>query len=54
MNSNKVEKENENNKTAIFEKLRESIMSEEVVSEGVEDLSRNVESLDDAVKLVGK
>ena len=31
-----------------------SIMSEEVDSEGVEDLSRNVNSLDDAVKQVGR
>ena len=52
MNSNEVEKEKEN--IEIFEKLMESIMSEEVVTEAVEDLSRNVDSLDDAVKLVGK
>ena len=45
MNSNEVEKEKENNKTAIFEKLMESMISEEVVSEGLEDLSRNVEVL---------
>ena len=32
----------------------ESIMSEEVVSEKVEELSRNVDNLDDAVKLVEK
>ena len=54
MNSNKVGKQKENNKTAIFEKLVESIMSEEVVSEEMEDLSRNVDSPDDVVKLVGK
>ena len=32
----------------------ESIMSEEVDSEDLEDLSRNVDSPDDAVKLVGR
>ena len=32
----------------------ESIMSEEVDSEGIEDLSRNVDSPDDAAKLVGR
>ena len=54
MSSNNAEIEKENNKTATFEKLIESIMSVEVYSEGVEDLSRNVDGLDDAVKLVGK
>ena len=54
MNSNEAEKEKENNKTTIFEKLMESIMSEEVESEGIEDISRNVNNFDDAVKLVGR
>ena len=54
MNSNEAEKEKENNKTTIFEKLMESIMSEEVESEGIEDMSRNVNNFDDAVKLVGR
>ena len=54
MNSNEAEREKENNKTAIFEKLMEPIMSEEVECEGIEDLSRNVNSFDDAVKLVGR
>ena len=40
--SYKAEKEKENNKIAIFEKLIKSIMSEEVRGEGIEDLSRNV------------
>ena len=31
-----------------------SIVSEEVDSEGIEDLSRNVDSPDDAAKLVGR
>ena len=52
MNSNETGKAKQNNKTVIFEKLMESIMSEEVDSEGVEDLSRNVDSPDDAVKMV--
>ena len=38
----------------MLEKLMESIVSEEVDSEGIEDLSRNVDSPDDAAKLVGK
>ena len=54
MNSNEVGKAKQNNKTVTFEKLMESIMSEEVDSEGVEDLSRNVDSPDDAVKLIGR
>ena len=52
MNSNEAIKEKQDNKIAIFEKLMKSIMSEDVDSEGVEDFSRNVNSLDDAVKLV--
>ena len=45
---------NNNNKTAILEKLMESIMTKEVDSEGIEDLSRNVDCSDDAAKLVGR
>ena len=41
-------KTKQNNKTSILEKLRDSIASEEVDSMGVEDLSRNVHSPDDA------
>ena len=52
MNSIETGKAKQNNKTVIFAKLMESIMSEEVDSEGVEDLSRNVDSPDDAVKMV--
>ena len=40
------------NKTAILEKLMESIMIEEVDTEGIEDLSRNAESPDDAAELI--
>ena len=54
MNNNEAVKEKQDNKTVVFEKLMKSIMSEEVDSEGVEDLSRNVDSADDAAKLVGR
>ena len=47
MNSNETRKTKQNNnKTAILEKLMESIMSEEVDSKSIEDLSRNVDSPD--------
>ena len=49
MNSNETRKTKQNNKTVILEKLMES---EEVDSEGIEDVSRNVGSPDDAAKLV--
>ena len=49
-----MRREKQNNKRAILEKLMESITSEEVDSKGIEDLSRNVDSPDDAVKLVGR
>ena len=57
MNSNETRKAKQNNKTAkqrYLRKLIESIMSEEVDSEGIEDLSRNVKSPDDAAKLIGR
>ena len=54
MNSNETKKAKQNNKTALSEELMESIMSEEVDNEGIEDLSRNVDSPDDAAKLVGR
>ena len=55
MNSNEIRKTSQNNnKKAILEKLMESIMSEEVDSEDIEDLSRNVDSPDDADRLVGR
>ena len=47
-------KTKQNNKTTILEKLLESIVSEEVDSEGIEDLSRNVDSRDDDATLVGR
>ena len=43
MNSNETRKAKQSNKTSILEKLMESIMNEEVDSEGIEDLSRNVD-----------
>ena len=54
MHSNETRKAKQNNKTAIFEKLIESIMSEEVDSEDIEDLSRSLKSPDNATKLVGR
>ena len=53
MNRNETRKTNRNNKTTILGKLAESIMIEEVDSEGI-DLSRNVESPDDAAELISK
>ena len=40
MEGNETRKTKQNNKTAILDKLKESIMSEEVHSKGVEDLSK--------------
>ena len=56
MNSNEDKKTKKNgNETTTLEKLMESIMSEKVPdSEDIEDLSKNVGSLDDVVKLVEK
>ena len=36
----------------MFEKLRDSIVSKEVDTMGAEDLSRNVDSRDDAAELI--
>ena len=47
-----MRKTKQNNKTAILEKLMESIMSEVVDSESIEDFSRNVDSPDDGARLV--
>ena len=54
MNGNETRKTKRNNKTATLEKLMESIMIEEVDSEGIEDLSSSVESPDDAAELISK
>ena len=40
------------NKTTILEKLKESIMREEVDSKGVEDLSKKVDNQDDDAELI--
>ena len=53
MNNNEAVKK-QDNKTAIFEKLIESIMIEEVDSEGTEDLSGNAESPENAAKRISK
>ena len=52
MKDDETKKAKQNNKTTIFEKLRDSIVSEEVDSIGAEDLSRNVDSRDDAAELI--
>ena len=49
-----MRKTKQNNRTAVLDKLGDSIVSEEVDSMGVEDLSRNVDSLDDAAELIGR
>ena len=55
MNSNESTKAKNADKTAILETLRKSIIIDEVPdSEGLEDLSKNVDCSDDAVKLVRK
>ena len=52
MKDDETKKVTQNNKTTMFEKLRDSIVSEEVDSMGAEDLSRNVDSRDDAAELI--
>ena len=42
MKGDEMRKIKQNNKAAILEKLKESIMSKEVDSKGVEDVSKNV------------
>ena len=54
MNSKETRKTKQNNKTLILAKLMKSILIEEVDGEGIEDLSRNVESPDDAAELISK
>ena len=54
MKDDETRKAKQNNKTAILEKLMESVMNNEVDSEGIEHLSRNVDSLDDANGLFGR
>ena len=52
MKDDETRKTKQNNKTAILDKLRDSIVSEEVDSMSVEDLPRNVDSPDDAAELI--
>ena len=54
MKCDETRKTKQNNKTVILEKVKEPIMSEEVYSKGVEDLSKNVDNLDDAAELIGR
>ena len=54
MKCDETRKTKQNNKTATLEKLKESIMSEEVDSKGVEDLSKNVDNPEDAAELIGR
>ena len=54
MKVDETRKNKQNNKIAILEKLMESIMIKEVDSEGIEDLSRNVESPDAAAEVISK
>ena len=49
-----MKREKQSNKTAILEKLKESIMSEEVDSKEVEALPRSVENPDVAAELIGR
>ena len=54
MKDDKTRKTKQNNKPVILEKLKESIMSEEVDSNGVEDALNNVDNPDDAAELIGR
>ena len=47
-----MRKTKQNNKTTILEKLKESIMREEVDSKGVEDLPKKVDNQDDDAELI--
>ena len=49
-----TKREKQNNETAILEKLKESIISEEVDSKGLEGLSKRVDDPDDATELIGR
>ena len=54
MECNETRKTKQNNETVMLDQLKESIMSEEVDSKGVEDLSKKVDKLDDAAELIKK
>ena len=52
MKGDKIRKIKQNSKAAILQKLKESIMSEEADSKGVENVSKNVYNPDDAAELI--
>ena len=52
MKGDETRKTKQNNKTKMLEKLKESILSKEVDSKGVEDLSRNAGNPNDAAELI--
>ena len=52
MKGDETRKTKQNNKIAILEKLKESIMSKEINSKVVVDLPRNVENPDDTAELI--
>ena len=54
MKCNETRNTKQNNKTAILDKLKESIMKKEVDSNGVEDLSKKDDNPDDAAELIKK
>ena len=54
MKGDETRKTKQNNKTAILEKLKESIMSKEVNRKGVKDLLQNVDNPDDTAELIGR
>ena len=54
MKGNETRKTKQNNKTAMLEKLKESIMSEEVDRKGIKDLLKNVDNPDDTAELIGR
>ena len=54
MKGDKTRKSKQNNKTAISEILKESIMSKQVDSKGVEDASKNLDNPNDAAELIGR
>ena len=52
MECDETRKAKQSNKRTILDKVKESIMREEVDSKGVEDLSKKVDNSDDAVVLI--
>ena len=54
MKGDETRQTKQNNKKAILKKFKESIMSKEVDSKDVEDLSRSVANPDDAAELIGR